>query len=55
MSIYNLDKIFHPASLAVIGASPGEGTIGSALVKNTGRRMWRKDCCSIRSIKRFTA
>ena len=34
MSIYNLDKIFHPASVAVIGASPREGTIGSALVKN---------------------
>ena len=28
MSIYNLDKIFHPASVAVIGASPREGTIG---------------------------
>ncbi|MBI5586080.1 MAG: bifunctional acetate--CoA ligase family protein/GNAT family N-acetyltransferase [Deltaproteobacteria bacterium] len=34
MSIYNLDKIFQPASVAVIGASPREGTIGSALVKN---------------------
>jgi acetyltransferase len=34
MSIYNLDKIFHPASVAVIGASPREGTIGSALVSN---------------------
>lgn len=34
MSIYNLDKIFHPASVAVLGASPREGTIGSALVKN---------------------
>ena len=34
MSIYNLDKIFHPASVAVIGASPREGTVGSALVKN---------------------
>ena len=34
MSIYNLDKIFHPASVAVIGASPKQGTIGLALVKN---------------------
>ena len=34
MSIYNLDKVFHPAAVAVIGASPREGTIGSALVKN---------------------
>lgn len=34
MSIYNLDKIFHPASLAVIGASPREGTIGEALVRS---------------------
>jgi acetyltransferase len=34
MSIYNLDKIFHPASVAIIGASPREGTIGAALVRN---------------------
>ena len=34
MSIYHLDKIFHPASVAVIGASPREGSIGSALVRN---------------------
>ena len=34
MSIYNLDKIFNPTSVAVVGASSRAGTIGAALVKN---------------------
>jgi len=34
MSIENLDKIFHPKSIAVIGASNRNGSIGSALMKN---------------------
>jgi acetyltransferase len=34
MSIYNLDKIFEPGSVAVIGASEKEGTIGHSLIKN---------------------
>ncbi|MFC1821891.1 acetate--CoA ligase family protein, partial [Thermodesulfobacteriota bacterium] len=34
MSIYNLEKIFHPASIAVIGASEKMGTIGHALFEN---------------------
>ncbi len=34
MSIHHLDKFFHPVSVAVVGASPREGTIGAALVKN---------------------
>jgi acetyltransferase len=34
MSIYNLDKIFRPGSLAVIGASEKKGSIGYALVHN---------------------
>ncbi len=34
MSIYNLEKIFEPSSVAIIGASEKEGTIGHALIKN---------------------
>ena len=34
MGVYNLDKIFKPQSIAVIGASEKEGSIGSALVEN---------------------
>ncbi len=34
MGIYHLDKIFKPESVAVIGASPKEGTIGHALMRN---------------------
>jgi acetyltransferase len=34
MSIYNLEKIFEPSSVAIIGASEREGTIGHSLIKN---------------------
>ncbi|MGD8371833.1 MAG: acetate--CoA ligase family protein, partial [Syntrophobacterales bacterium] len=34
MGVYNLDKIFKPESIAVIGASEKEGSIGSVLVEN---------------------
>jgi acetyltransferase len=34
MSIYNLDKIFKPTSVAVIGASEKKGSIGYALINN---------------------
>ena len=34
MGIYNLDKIFKPESIAVVGASKKEGSIGSVLVEN---------------------
>ena len=34
MTIYNLDKIFKPGSLAIIGASEKEGSIGYSLIKN---------------------
>jgi len=34
MGIYNLDKIFKPASIAVIGASEKEGSIGRSLMEN---------------------
>ncbi|MGD9042024.1 MAG: CoA-binding protein [Desulfobacteraceae bacterium] len=34
MSIYNLDKIFKPNSVAIIGASESEGSIGHSLIKN---------------------
>ncbi len=33
MSINNLDKIFKPKSIAVIGASNTEGSIGSAIFR----------------------
>ena len=34
MGVYNLDKIFKPESIAVIGASEKEGSIGRVLVEN---------------------
>ena len=34
MGVYNLDKIFKPESIAVIGASEKEGSIGSVLIEN---------------------
>lgn len=34
MSIYNLDKIFKPDSIAIIGASEKEGSVGHALTNN---------------------
>jgi acetyltransferase len=34
MSAINLDKIFHPKSIAVVGASQRAGSIGSALMHN---------------------
>ena len=34
MSVYNLDKIFAPAAVAVIGASDKKGSIGYALMNN---------------------
>ena len=37
MSIYNLEKIFAPASVAVIGASNKKGSIGYALMHNLQR------------------
>lgn len=34
MSVRNLDHMFRPASVAVIGASPREGSVGSVILKN---------------------
>ncbi|QTA83036.1 Putative acetyl-CoA synthetase [Desulfonema limicola] len=34
MSIYNLDKVFQPESIAVIGASEKKGNIGGAVINN---------------------
>ncbi len=34
MSLQNLDMIFKPASVALIGASPKKGTIGWAIIRN---------------------
>ncbi|MGA3289020.1 MAG: CoA-binding protein [Candidatus Bathyarchaeia archaeon] len=34
MGTLNLEKIFHPKSVAVIGARDVEGLVGYALVKN---------------------
>ena len=34
MSVHNLEKIFKPAAVAVIGASEGKGSIGNALMNN---------------------
>ena len=34
MSIENLDKIFQPKSIAVVGASERKGSVGAALMHN---------------------
>lgn len=34
MTIHNLDKIFHPKHVAVIGASPKRGTVGNTVLQN---------------------
>ncbi|MGD9360791.1 MAG: CoA-binding protein [Desulfobacterales bacterium] len=34
MSVINLDKIFQPRSIAVVGASEKPGSIGNALMRN---------------------
>jgi acetyltransferase len=34
MGLYNLDKVFEPGSMAVVGASDKTGTIGQALMQN---------------------
>lgn len=34
MVTLNLDKIFNPKSIAVVGASDEEGSVGYALIKN---------------------
>jgi len=34
MSIENLDKIFQPNSIAVVGASERGGSVGAALMRN---------------------
>jgi len=37
MSIRNFDKLFKPASVALIGASPNPGTIGAVVLRNLRR------------------
>ena len=34
MTIYNLDRMFKPSSVAIIGASERQGSIGYSLVRN---------------------
>jgi len=34
MSIHNLEKMFHPNSVAIVGASEKKGNVGTAIMKN---------------------
>jgi acetyltransferase len=34
MGIYNIDRIFNPGAIAVIGASEKAGSVGSTLMSN---------------------
>ena len=34
MGVDNLDKIFHPKSIAVVGASERKGSVGHAIMQN---------------------
>ena len=38
MSVENLDKIFQPKSIAVVGASERKGSVGAALMRNVIER-----------------
>ena len=67
MSVENLDKIFHPKSIAVVGASERKGSVGEALKHNliergfTGeiypinpnhKKIWKLPACpSIRDLE----
>ncbi len=42
MSIYNMEKMFHPKSVAVIGASEKKGSVGFAVMQNLIQRVSRK-------------
>ncbi|WP_029030076.1 bifunctional acetate--CoA ligase family protein/GNAT family N-acetyltransferase [Salinarimonas rosea] len=37
MSTWNLDKLFAPRSIALVGASPREGSLGRTVLRNLGR------------------
>ncbi len=43
MSVENLDKMFHPKSIAVVGASERKGSIGAALMHNLIERGFSGD------------
>ena len=43
MSVENLDKIFHPNSIAVVGASERKGSVGAALMDNLIERGFSGD------------
>jgi acetyltransferase len=43
VSIQNLDKIFQPKSLAVVGASERDGSVGAALMRNLIERGFSGD------------
>jgi acetyltransferase len=37
MSVRNLDKLFNPGSVALIGASPHAGSVGAVIARNLRR------------------
>jgi acyl-CoA synthetase (NDP forming) len=43
MSVENLDKIFQPNSIAVVGASERKGSVGAALMHNLIKRGFAGD------------
>ena len=47
MSLYNLDKIFQPASIAVIGASEKKASIGRALMENLTQAEYSGDIFAV--------
>lgn len=42
MSIRNLEALFQPASIAVIGASDRAGSVGSVVLRNRACARWRR-------------
>ncbi|MBV8337619.1 MAG: CoA-binding protein, partial [Alphaproteobacteria bacterium] len=41
MSVRNLDRLFHPRSVALIGASPEPGSVGAIVLRNLRRSGFR--------------
>jgi len=59
MSIYNMDKIFNPSSVAIIGASERHNTIGRSLIENLTGSGYRGEIFPVnpryKQIRGFTA
>ncbi len=47
MSVHNLDRLFHPKAIAVVGASEREGSIGAAIMRNVIEGGYAGNICPV--------